>query len=316
MVLCAAGLLLSACAETQFIAATAKRVDKATGGSSIPDQGVYKVGNPYQIDGVWYYPKVDYSYVETGIASWYGPGFHGKTTANGEAYDMHALTAAHRTLPMPSFVRVTNLENGRSAVLRVNDRGPYARGRIIDVSKRAAQLLGFQLKGTARVRVEVLPDESRAVAAQMQNRSLLASVGTPIIVDDVAKAPVKGESLPPPPGGEKAPAADDNPIPKAQAPIERRQLANPVTASVETVAVTETRLFVQAGAFTQHVNAHRAKALLEGAGVPNVAISQVLVNDRDFYRVRIGPFDAVESADSALDRVIAAGYNDARIVVE
>src|SRR5262245_12419431 len=102
--------------------------------------GVYKVGKPYQIAGSWYYPAVDYDYTETGIASWYGPDFHGKDTANGEAYDMNALTAAHRTLPMPSMVRVTNLENGRQIVLRVNDRGPFARSRIIDVSRRASQL--------------------------------------------------------------------------------------------------------------------------------------------------------------------------------
>src|SRR5882672_1868927 len=104
----------------------------------------YKVGKPYLIDGVWYYPAVDHNYAETGIASWYGPDFHGLATANGETYDMNALTAAHRTLPMPSMVRVTNLDNGRQIALRVNDRGPFVNNRIIDVSRRAAQLLGFE----------------------------------------------------------------------------------------------------------------------------------------------------------------------------
>ena len=127
----------------------------------------YKVGKPYQIKGKWYYPEVDYSYVEDGIASWYGPGFHGKQTANGETYDMNDLTAAHRTLPMPCVVRVTNLENGRSLKLRVNDRGPFARERIIDVSRRASQLLGFHLQGTTPVRVEVVEDESRMMAAAL-----------------------------------------------------------------------------------------------------------------------------------------------------
>src|SRR5580698_2414497 len=116
-------------------------------------QGIYKVGNPYQIDGVWYYPAEDWNYDETGIASWYGPGFQERYTANGEVYDQNDLTAAHKTLPLPSFVRVTNLDNGRSIVLRVNDRGPFARGRIIDVSRRSAQLLGFYGIGTAKVRV-------------------------------------------------------------------------------------------------------------------------------------------------------------------
>ncbi|MGE0668963.1 MAG: septal ring lytic transglycosylase RlpA family protein [Sphingomonadales bacterium] len=116
--------------------------------------GIYKVGNPYVINGVTYVPREDPTYSETGIASWYGPQFHGERTANGEIFDMELVSAAHRTLPMPSLVRVTNLENGRTMVVRLNDRGPYARGRIIDMSKKAAELLGFQGAGTAMVRVE------------------------------------------------------------------------------------------------------------------------------------------------------------------
>src|SRR5579872_6409249 len=119
-----------------------------------PNAGVYKVGAPYQIGDTWYYPSEQPDYDETGIASWYGPTFYGRSTANGERFDADALTAAHRTLPMPVNVRVTNLDNGRSLILRVNDRGPYAKGRIIDVSRRAAQLLGFYDVGTARVRVQ------------------------------------------------------------------------------------------------------------------------------------------------------------------
>ena len=134
--------------------------------------GVYKVGNPYQIMGRWYYPKEDYHYSEVGVASWYGDDFHAKRTANGEKYDMNTLTAAHRTLPLPSIVRVTNLENGRSLVVRVNDRGPYAKERIIDISKRGAQLLGYQTKGTAKVKVEIMADESRALKAALLNQKI------------------------------------------------------------------------------------------------------------------------------------------------
>jgi rare lipoprotein A len=126
--------------------------------------GRVKVGNPYQIKGVWYHPKRDDGYNEVGIASWYGPGFHGRKTANGERYDMNAMTAAHKTLPMPSWVRVTNLENGRTAVLRVNDRGPFVAGRIIDVSKEAADELGFLNAGIARVRVENLATQTAGVS--------------------------------------------------------------------------------------------------------------------------------------------------------
>ncbi len=121
-----------------------------------PNAGVYKIGQPYQVDNVWYYPREQPDYDETGIASWYGPTFYGHHTANGEMYDGNQLTAAHKTLPMPVNVRVTNLENGKSLIVRVNDRGPYARGRIIDLSKRAAELLDVVETGTARVRVTYL----------------------------------------------------------------------------------------------------------------------------------------------------------------
>lgn len=128
--------------------------------------GVYKVGSPYQVGGSWYYPKIDYNYDQAGVASWYGQNFHGKLTANGEKFDMRRVSAAHKTLPLPSVVRVTNLENGRSLVLRVNDRGPFVRGRIIDLSERAAELLGFANRGTAMVRVELQADESQRAAIE------------------------------------------------------------------------------------------------------------------------------------------------------
>ena len=118
-----------------------------------PNAGVYKIGKPYQIGDTWYYPREQPDYDETGIASWYGPTFYGHRTANGEVYTAQDLTAAHRTLPLPVNVRVTNLDNGKSLVVRVNDRGPFAKGRIIDLSERAAELLGYKEKGTARVRV-------------------------------------------------------------------------------------------------------------------------------------------------------------------
>ncbi len=146
--------------------------------------GIYKVGNPYKIAGKWYYPKEDYSYSEVGTASWYGEDFNGKPTANGERYNMNTLTAAHRTLPLPSIVRVTNLQNGRSIILRVNDRGPYVKDRIIDLSKRGAQLLGYMGQGTTRVKVEVLPKESKALKEALLNLSspsgkALAAKSTP-----------------------------------------------------------------------------------------------------------------------------------------
>ncbi|MEA5501580.1 septal ring lytic transglycosylase RlpA family protein [Halotia wernerae UHCC 0503] len=194
-------LALGACSQLKLGATAVKSMQGAEPAPEQPAraQGIYKVGDPYQIQGVWYYPAEDWNYVETGIASFYGgersgTDFHGRLTANGELYDMNSLTAAHTTLPMPSLVRVTNIENGRSIVLRVNDRGPFARGRIIDVSRRAAQLLGFEGQGTARVKVELMADESRqlklALTGRDENRTFAA----------VPRTEVASDALPPPPG--------------------------------------------------------------------------------------------------------------------
>lgn len=122
--------------------------------------GQYKVGSPYKIEDTFYYPQEYDDYEEVGISSWYGDDFHGKKTSNGEIYNSGALTAAHQTLPLPSIVRVTNLENGKSVLVRVNDRGPFAKSRIIDVSEKAAEMLGFHDKGTTTVKVEFLPKET------------------------------------------------------------------------------------------------------------------------------------------------------------
>ena len=165
------------------------RASPPAGGSA----GVYKVGNPYQIDGTWYYPKEQPDYDETGIASWYGPTFYGHRTANGEIYNAGDITAAHRTLPMPVNVRVTNLDNGKSLVVRVNDRGPYAKGRIIDVSEQAAKLLGFYKNGTARVRVTYMARSTQPDGEPLQSdtppeiASAVPAVPAPKV--DAAKLP-------------------------------------------------------------------------------------------------------------------------------
>lgn len=127
-------------------------------------KGRYKVGKPYSIKGKTYYPEENYEKEQIGMASWYGPGFHGKKTANGERFDQMALTAAHPTLQMPSLVRVTNLNNNESVVVRINDRGPFHGGRIIDLSKGAAEALKFRNMGTTKVKVQVLGPESMALA--------------------------------------------------------------------------------------------------------------------------------------------------------
>lgn len=324
-VLVCATFVLGACAETQFIMATAKRLDKQSSGS----QGRYKVGKPYQIGGVWYYPKEDWTYDHTGIASWYGPNFHGKATANGEVFDQWAVTAAHKTLPMPSLVRVTNLENGRSLVVRINDRGPYKPGRIIDLSRRSAQLLDIESKGTAKVRVQVLTNESRALAERAKaGQTQLARADTPIQGDTVmAREPVVSQHLPAP---KPAPASTTAPVAQAPitpAPVEvaTTQPVTPVTTgteygtgaqgSVSLVPVAGTpRVYVQAGAFSNPDNAERVRRRLVQVG--QVAVTPVEVNGRQLYRVRVGPLDNVTQADRTLAQVIDAGYQGARTIVD
>ncbi len=145
--------------------------------------GRFMVGNPYQVKGKWYYPKEDYSYNKVGIASWYGSAFHGRLTANGEVYDQQALTAAHPTFPLPSYARVTNVETGSSIIVRVNDRGPYHPGRIIDLSNKTAQMLDLQHSGTGDVRVQYVGrarmdghDEPYLMASYIPKGSRLPSI--------------------------------------------------------------------------------------------------------------------------------------------
>jgi len=122
---------------------------------SLPKGGGYrKIGSRYKIGGRWYTPHEDPSYDRVGIASWYGSDFHSRLTANGETYDMNALTAAHKTLPLPSYAYVTNQANGRTVLVRINDRGPYAGNRIIDLSRATARTLGMERSGVGKVRVQ------------------------------------------------------------------------------------------------------------------------------------------------------------------
>lgn len=250
-----------------------------------PDEGTYKVGKPYDIDGVTYWPMVDESYDETGIASWYGPKFHGRRTANGEFFDMNAVSAAHRTLPMPSMVRVNNLDNGRSIAVRVNDRGPFVRGRIIDMSRRGAQLLGFRYKGTARVRVRVMPEESRRVAALAKTMSPPASMRS-------APAGVVFE-----------------PLPKGSGPVVTASLPAPNGASGK--GRTIERVYIQAGAFLNRENANKLKARLAPLG-------RAVIAPRGqgplLYRVLLGPYADIARARSLLRIVSARSRANAKIV--
>jgi len=303
-------LLLAACAESRLAIHAAKRLTEEP--EPVKKRSAYKVGQPYQVAGVWYYPRVQPNYNETGIASWYGDPFHGRDTALGEKYDMNELTAAHQTLPLPSNVRVTNLENGRQIVLRVNDRGPFVNGRIIDVSRRGAQLLGFHDKGTARVRVELEDggpdDEGVAVAAKTPQLEVAGLPAQP-------KGEVVATSLAPPPGAQEARPRPVAAIGARSSAGASRALVEPAARdAVRTLPIARTQLYVQAGAFTKPDNAGRLAARL--FAVAPARVVNVRIDGQPYYRVRLGPLNDVAEADEALQKVIANGIADAHIVVE
>lgn len=313
--LIAAGLSLGGCAETNLFGHAAKSALSSGDAPGVSSSAVqnYKIGKPYQVAGVWYYPQEDFDYDETGIASWYGPDFHAKLTANGEVFDQNAVTAAHKTLQLPCVARVTNLENGRSIIVRINDRGPFVNGRIIDLSRKSAQLLGMEGKGTAKVRVEVLNEESRVLAGKLKPDS---TGNEPKVAAAAPRGSVTAETLPPPPGIAARPGADQ-PVAAAAAPTRREVAAAEADLSnqvVNTVPVQPTSLYVQAGSFGRHDNALRLSARLSSVGKSQ--IQQATVQGRTVYRVRLGPIANVEEADRMLDAVVASGQTDARVVVD
>jgi len=268
---------------------------------------MYKVGAPYQINGVWYYPAADYYYDETGVASWYGAQFDRKYTANGEIFDLNELTAAHRTLPMPSIVQVTNLTNGRSLQLRVNDRGPFARGRIIDVSRRASQLLGFETNGSALVRVTIMKEESIQVAdlARRNGGDTRVLVAEAPSVAKVEAASAISPAPSPPPAAPISTVSTPPIIAELPSLPEKVRVVSPAASA---------RIFIQAGAFSMRDNAQRLQARIAPLG--SVQVMTASVRGIEMYRVRLGPVASVEEADQLLARVVDSGYPEARIVVD
>jgi len=315
-------------------------------GASVAQRGTYKVGNPYKIDGTTYTPREEFSYSETGVASWYGPGFHSKSTANGERYDQSDRTAAHRTLQMPAVVRVTNLENGLSTVVRINDRGPFARNRIIDLSRTAAQELDIVRAGTARVRLEQLTQESLTVkevalsgggpTEQHQALAQLASGqrNTPA----AAPPPVAVAAAPPPPPPEPIvqppPAPSPQPVqvqsqtptpaqlgwggpapPPRSAPVAVAATAPPAAAVVTSApAVHAGGFYIQVGAFSTAENAEKQRSAVRSYGTSEV--TQGSAAGREVYRVRLGPYTTSDAAGIVADRLRRSGYGDARVITD
>jgi rare lipoprotein A len=258
--------------------------------------GRYHVGKPYVVGGKRYYPQEVESYDKVGQASWYGPKFHRRMTSNGEWFDQDYLSAAHPTLPLPSYARVTNLENGRSIVVRVNDRGPFVDNRIIDLSKRSADVLDVRQKGTGKVRVQYLgpaPLNDKGTHLASMNR------GTAVMVAD--------KSPPPQPKAPQPKAVPTKGPELATASLGGHQVAG------HQVAGRDEGFYVQVGSFSDPSNAGRAEANV--AAVGPVETTPVDIERGRFYRVRVGPLGDQASAHAALARVQAAGHHDARVVL-
>ncbi|MBO0641289.1 septal ring lytic transglycosylase RlpA family protein [Pseudomonas stutzeri] len=243
----------------------------------MPHYGPYKA-NPYTVLGKTYFPISDgHRYSATGTASWYGTKFHGQPTANGEKYDLYGMSAAHKTLPLPTYVKVTNLDNGRTVTLRVNDRGPFYSDRIIDLSFAAAKKLGFAETGTARVKVEGIDPQQwwaaqgRPVPAMMAQPQMAASKPTTSIAQPI-------EQYTPPP---QQHAAATVPL-----EIDAKKNASPAASG----------LFLQVGAFANPDAAQLLKDKLSGVVSAPVFISSVVHNQQTLHRVRLGPIDTPDEA--------------------
>lgn len=275
--------------------------------SKIPDAtpmlhtGAYKA-NPYTVLGKTYFPLPDSrNYVATGTASWYGTKFHGQNTANGEVYDLYGMSAAHKTLPLPSYVRVTNLDNSRSVILRVNDRGPFYSDRIIDLSYAAAKKLGYAETGTARVRVEGI-DPAQWWAQRGRPAPLMPDQTQVATARPVAAAPTITasagtiEQYTPPPQQHAAPTV----------PVQidaKKNGTGPASG-----------LYLQVGAFANPDAAELLRSKLSGMVTAPVFVSSIARNQQTLYRVRMGPVDTQGEAQQLQYKVSSANLGQPSVV--
>jgi rare lipoprotein A len=259
-----------------------------------------RYGNPpfYDVFGKRYYVlSSSADYVERGVASWYGPGFHQVKTSTGEVYDMYAMSAAHRTLPLPAYVRVTNLQNGRSVVVRVNDRGPFVGNRIIDLSYTAAAKLDMLRDGTAMVEVRSID-----TGAPLPSTTTLAAIA-PAATGSSLIATAEAAPLVEPPTAV---------TPTAVTPT----AATPSAATPTTVSAAKPVLFVQAGAFADPANAARLAAKLRGGDYGKIFVRDDVIAGRKMYRVRIGPVADVQSFDRIYAALERDGVHDAHLAMD
>ena len=260
-------LLVAACASQP------KRPPMTAKPAPSPAPAGVKIGKPYTVFGRTYVPADDRQYDERGIASWYGPTFHSKPTANGEIYNQDDVTAAHKTLPMPSWVEVENLDNGRKLTVRINDRGPFVGDRIIDLSYTAAHKLDMTRKGTALVEVRVIEPGDDAPP----------TLPLPIATATAATPP---------------------------APARAAASAN-ARVDASTVIGVSSR-FLQTGSFSARANAEAMQQRLANSGIRNTLVREAQIGDRTVFRVQVGPLDGPLEADDMIERLRIAGVPDAR----
>lgn len=310
----AAALLLASLASALLAACSSSQSDRSPPGpaadnkaASLPP-GSWKLGRPYRINGKWYHPRHDPTYSRTGTASWYGSQFHGLATANGETFDKEQVSAAHPTLPLPSIVKVTNLDNGRELVVRVNDRGPFHDDRVIDLSQAAARELGYERSGLARVRVDFVEIDP-------------AAMGVPAGTVMVASASPPAAPTPPP---APAPALFDDPtapaatvtavaLPPPPASAEQRiQLASLGEPTLPAAVCRAGPHLVQVGAFTDTARVRAASARV--AGLAPLRMEPIFIGERAAMRVRVGPAADRGAGERLLAKVRAQGYAEAYLV--
>ncbi len=285
------------CTEMQIATHVFKKTTNPAPYSAPPIKVKRKTGKPYYIKGKKYYPmKSSEGYHEKGIASWYGKDFHRKKTANGETYNMFAMTAAHKTLPLPTYVRVTNLENGLSIMVKVNDRGPFKRGRIIDLSYKAANLLGMVRKGTAPVLVEALPASGASLRPVAWGNRI-----TSITPNKRKYSKIKSTGF-------------TNRVSRNKRVAYNKQQAKHHKKS----EFKNVSIYVQVGAFGEKSNANNQLKKLSKINTNGYSAILMETNQggRILNRVRIGPIDTVEEADAILLKVVNNGFNTAIIAVD
>ena len=302
---------LSSCTTVELAANLGKKALIKKEQLSKPNS-IYKIGNPYVVDGKTYYPRKNLNYDEKGIASWYGPKFHGKLTANGEIFNQYKLTAAHKTLPIPSAVKVTNLKNNKSLIVRINDRGPFVNDRIIDLSYHSAKELKLLEAGTGFVRVQLLRPESLlleklAKKGEFPEIDEIKKNTTPPInkvnYSNVSIRKIVETNL----GNNKEEIFKKN---KIETYVEEAQ------KKVEALKINgkKYKIWIQIASFSNKKSANILKSKFNS--IKNINIKKANLKGKSFYRVRVGPFSRINETKKIYNFLIKNGMEGTKIFVE